>query len=123
VSAARNTCNKYFAEIVKRRGVCERCGAPPPHEAAHIIRRRFVGDPDGISLRTNPDNAWCLCIPCHRTVDGDAEMFMELVERTIGLDLYREFQRVKNSRHRPWREKDWVAERARLLALKKEVAA
>ena len=117
--SARTTCDLYFSKVVRLRGVCERCGAPPPHEAAHIIRRRFVGDPDGIGLRWNEDNAWCLCIPCHRTVDEDAVMFAELVERTIGLTKYLELQAVKNGKHRPWREADWIRERSRLLEILK----
>lgn len=121
--SAKATCDKYFAQIVRARGYCERCGRSDlPLQAAHIVRRAAVGDPDGIPLRHNLDNAWALDAECHRTVDTDAVEFTRLVERTIGLELYAELMRVKNAPHRPWREKDWVSQRARLRALLKEVA-
>ena len=119
---AKATCDTYFSKVVRARGACERCGAGDQLECAHIIRRRYVGDPDGIVLRHNEDNAWCLCSSCHRTVDTDAMAFADLVARTIGGDKYAEFMEVRGARHRQWRESDWVKERARLLALVKQVA-
>lgn len=121
--SARKTCDLYFSKVVRARGVCERCGfADRPLQCAHIIRRRFVGDPEGVGLRTNEDNAWALCGPCHLTVDTDAVEFTYLVELTIGLVKYQELMRVKNAPHRPWREADWQRERARLLAILKAAA-
>ena len=120
--SAKKTCDLYFSKVVRARGVCERCGAPPPHECAHVIRRWHVGDPDGIGLRWNEDNAWCLCHDCHTTVDTDVLEYAELLVATIGVKKYDELIAVKNAPHRPWRERDWVAERARLLALLKEAA-
>lgn len=117
--SARKTCDLYFSKIVRARGACERCGDGPPHEAAHIIRRRFVGDPDGVGLRWNEDNCWCLCIPCHRTVDTDPIAFTALVDQTIGLTKYLELMAVKAAQHRPWREADWIRERQRLAAILK----
>ncbi len=121
--AAKETCDRYFSLVVRARGYCERCGTTNgPFECAHIIRRRFLGDPDGVPLRHNETNAWCLCIECHDTVDEDEKRAgAALVHTTIGLDKYGELMEIKNGRHRPWREADWVRERARLLALLKAV--
>jgi ferredoxin len=119
--SAKATCDRYVAQLVRARGACERCGSSGPLEAAHIIRRRYLGDPDGIALRHNEDNLWALCRPCHRIVDEDAVQFSLLVEKTIGFELYAELQAAKNAPHRPWREKDWQRERARLKVLLKQL--
>lgn len=110
----KGKATKLHAEVVRARGRCERCGSSWQLETAHIIRRNHVGDPDGISLRTNPDNAWCLCSSCHRLTEDEPHLFMELVDRTIGRDLYDEFVRLKHAPHRQWRDRDWEAECARL---------
>lgn len=122
--SARKTCDLYFSKVVRLRGKCEWPGCPQTHglQAAHILRRRFVGDPDGVGLRTNEDNAWCLCAIHHGIVDTDAVSFTRLVEQTIGFELYDQLLAVKNAPHRPWRESDWISERARLLAILKEAA-
>ena len=121
--SAKATCDKHFSVLVRARGACERCGATDRLECAHIIRRRFVGDPDGIVLRHNQSNAWCLCRPCHALVDTNELEFAALVDRTIGRDLFAQLAAMKHAPHRQWRESDWVRERQRLLALVKEVAA
>ena len=119
---AQKTADLYFSKVVRARGQCERCGSTDNLQCGHIIRRRYVGDPDGIGLRTNEDNAWCLCRTCHALVDSHALEFSDLVDRTIGRHKFAELMLVKHAPHRPWREADWVAERARLLALVKQVA-
>ena len=122
--SAKATCDKYFSQIVRARGRCERCDrVAGPFECAHVIRRRFVGDPDGIGLRTNEDNAWCLDAECHRLVDSDPVVFSQLVGDTLGFEKYAELLELRDARHRPWREADWVRERARLLGLLKAVSA
>ena len=121
--SAKQTCDRYFSLIVRARGRCERCGRTDgPFECAHVIRRRFVGDPDSIGLRTNEDNAWCLCLLCHRTVDLDPLEFAILVTRTLGFQKYSELLKVRDAQHRDWRESDWILERQRLLALLKASA-
>lgn len=120
--SAKKTADLYFSKVVRARGACERCGGTGPLECAHVIRRRYVGDPDGVSLRHNEDNAWALCPPCHREVDTNAVEFGDLVMATIGRDKFSELVAVKNAPHRPWREADWQRERARLLAILKEAA-
>lgn len=121
-ASAKKTCDNYFSKVVRARGQCERCGSAGVLECAHIIRRRFVGDPDGIGLRCNEDNAWALCPSCHRTVDLDPVAFSELVDRTIGREKYGELLAVRDAPHRLWRERDWVALRAVLLERLKAAA-
>jgi hypothetical protein len=117
---AKSTADLYFSKVVRARGACERCGSAGPLDCAHILRRRFVGDPDGVALRHNEDNAWALCRECHGKVDGDPVAFANLVHQTIGLDKYEELLDVRRATHRQWRESDWVRERSRLLAILKE---
>jgi len=72
-------CDVLFSRIVRSRGQCERCGlTDTPFQCAHIIRRRYA------ATRCLEDNAWCLCVPCHQLVDGNAGEFTDLVNRTIG---------------------------------------
>lgn len=118
---AKATCDRYFGQVVRARGSCERCGSRRDLQCAHIIRRHYLGDPDGVSLRHNEDNAWCLCAECHRVVDTDAVAFAALVERTIGRGLYAELLDMRKPAARRWREKDWQRERDRLRALLKEL--
>lgn len=117
VRGAKATCDKYASQLVRMRGACQRCGSTKNLEWAHIIRRRHVGNPDGIALRHNLANAWCLCGQCHRLVDSDAVEFTRLVEATIGLGFYGLLIAAKNEPHRRWTEKDWINQRAQLRAL------
>lgn len=51
-------------------------------QCAHIIGRRYN------ATRTDPANAWCLCVTCHFRTGEHADDFMALVADTIGLDAY-----------------------------------
>jgi len=115
------SADRYFSQLIRARGRCERCGTTEWLQAAHIIRRRHVGDPDGISLRHNEDNAWCLCAVCHYLVDTDPVSFTELVDATIGRAMYEELIRIKNAPHRRWTDRDWARERDRLRGMLKEL--
>lgn len=117
IKGAKASCDRYFGQLVRMRGACQRCGGTKNLECAHILRRRFVGDPDGMALRHNPANAWSLCSSCHRLVDSDSVEFARLVERTIGFDIYAMLAEAKNSPHRRWTEKDWIAQRNILRSL------
>lgn len=108
----KGKATKLHSLVVRARGACERCGSTSQLECAHIIGRNAVGDPDGVWLRVNPDNAWCLCSSCHRRTGEHADDFMELVGRTIGERLYLQFKRAKYAPHRAWRDADWVWRRA-----------
>lgn len=129
---AKSTCDRYFSQIVRMRGACQRCGSTRDLQCAHIVRRRFVGippeplpdgspvsddTPRGFPLRHNGLNAWSLCAPCHQTVDTDPVAFAELVAITPGFDVYEQLLAAKNAPHRPWREADWIFERKRLRLL------
>ncbi len=118
----KGKATKLHSAVVRSRGACERCGSTAWLETAHIIGRSAVGDPDGITLRTNPDNAWCLCSSCHRRTGEHADEFMLLVEQTIGVDLYLEFKRLKYAPHRVWRNADWELEAARLARMLEAVS-
>lgn len=51
--------DKLFAELIHKRGKCERCGKITSLQTAHIIPRTNK------NLRWNPDNALLLCVACH----------------------------------------------------------
>jgi hypothetical protein len=114
---AKSTADRYWAELVRARGTCQGCGSSRNLQAAHIIRRAYVGDPDRCPLRTNLDNGLALCHACHRKADEDPVEMLALINRTIGMDRYRELARFKTAPHRRWSEKDWVRERRRLRVL------
>ena len=115
--SAKAAADRACRELVRLRGACQRCLGTRDLQWAHIRRRHYVGDPDGTSLRTNPENSWLLCPECHRTVDTDQVAFVALVEQTIGLELYEEFVRLSHANHRPWRKADWLRERDHLRGL------
>lgn len=97
--AARDAADRLHSELVRARARCERCGTvAQPFECAHIVRRRY-----GL-VRHRLDNAWCLCHPCHRTVDLDAFAHLDLVKRTIGTAALVELRRQA---HRTDIRPDW----------------
>lgn len=100
-SNMRRNCDDRMRKFIVARGQCQRCGDyAGPFECAHIVRRRYAW------TRTDERNAWCLCIPCHRTVDTRASVFDNLVEETIGSAVLVELEE-KAAR----REKfDWAKE-------------
>lgn len=112
------SAEKLHSEVVRMRagGVCERCGQAAVLQCAHIIRRSRA------ATRTDERNGWGLCVPCHWTVDDNPTAHHNLVERTIGFELYDEL-RAKNDNPRPWRKSDWQAETKRLRALLNELKA
>lgn len=75
--------DQLFRDLVRSRGVCERCGnREGPFDTAHIIGRARSG------TRCDLDNAWCLCRSCHKRVDEWWDEKWALVERTIGIARY-----------------------------------
>lgn len=81
----KGKATKLHAQLVRARGACERCGVSgeiEPLQCAHIISRRYS------HTRCDTRNAWALCGSCHYTVDNFADEKMDLVQRTIGEDLY-----------------------------------
>lgn len=51
--------DKLFSELVRRKGMCEKCGSVKNLQCAHVISRTNK------HLRWNRDNALCLCLRCH----------------------------------------------------------
>lgn len=107
-SNLRRNCDDRVRKIVVAHGECERCGwTAGPFEAAHVIRRRYSW------TRTDERNLWCLCRPCHQTIDTYVSAFNALVEATIGWDLHAELEEKSRKREKF----DWSAELERLKAL------
>jgi len=98
-----------FSRLVRSRGVCERCDAPAT-DTAHIVGRRYS------ATRCVEENAWALCRSCHIVVDSWPQQFMNLVDRTIGREVYeslcRDAQEGIPLSSRLW----WAAEVERLLS-------
>ena len=84
----KGKATKLHAELVRSRGVCERCGLRGvAFQCAHIVPRRYN------ATRVDPTNAWCLCAGCHLRTTEWASEHMALVEATIGLDAYDRLRR------------------------------
>jgi len=83
VKGDRGRADMLFSRIVRSRGECQRCGRPAT-DTAHIVRRTYS------ATRCVEDNAWALCRSCHRLTEEWPHEFMFLVERTIGVDRYKE---------------------------------
>lgn len=99
-----------YSRLIRSRSVCERCGDNDgPFDAAHIVRRRYS------ATRCHPDNAWCLCRSCHRLVDEDAYEFMQLVEKTIGVERYQELRKLAHAGTGMSSKAFWRRERERLM--------
>lgn len=80
---AKAEADRLCGLVVRSRGACERCGkAGPGLQWAHIVRRNYA------ATRTDETNAWALCPSCHWLTEKEADEFMALVERTIGLDHF-----------------------------------
>ena len=83
---AKDKADVLCGQLVRSRGVCERCGATRFLQWAHIIRRNHA------ATRTDETNAWCLCAACHWLTEKEADEFMALVEATIGVERYFELK-------------------------------
>ncbi len=111
---AKAKADRLFSRLIRSRGRCERCNeSPGPYDTAHIIGRRFSW------TRTDERNAWCLCKKCHWTVDNYSVEHVDLVRRTLGLEVYAEL-RAKSEQ--VGAKFDWPAEVERLTALLKDAA-
>lgn len=105
---ARGHADILFSRIVRSRGLCERCGREAT-DTAHIVGRRFS------ATRCLEDNAWALCNSCHRLTGEAAHEFMFLVERTIGVDRYKQLWDLAQE-DRKFGAVFWTAEVERLKA-------
>jgi hypothetical protein len=107
-----------FSRLVRSRGRCERCDIDPTFiafDTAHIVRRRYS------ATRCVEDNAWCLCQSCHRLVDEWPHEHAWLVERTIGMDRYKELVAQAQAGTGMNSKLFWRGERERLEARCREL--
>jgi len=111
---AKARADRLFSQLVRSRGLCERCGVRDDVVTAHIIGRRFS------KTRTDERNAWALDPTCHYVVDNFPDEKMGLVEDTIGMGVYDELRAKAESIST---KMDWDAEVVRLSALHKAMVA
>lgn len=111
---AKARADKLFSQLIRSRGVCERCAASNNVVTAHIIGRRFSW------VRTDERNAWALCPTCHYTVDNFADEKVALVRRTIGEATYLSLRQKSEQTGATF---DWPAEVERLKARLEAVLA
>jgi len=52
-------CDNLWAQIITKRGSCEKCGTSQNLQASHIFSKRKK------STRWNPENGFCLCLNHH----------------------------------------------------------
>jgi hypothetical protein len=60
----RNSCDKLWAQIIRSKGRCEKCGATDRERQLHP--HHVYGRVD-MRLRFDPRNGCCLCAHCHLT--------------------------------------------------------
>lgn len=112
--------DQLFRDLVRARGICERCGDRlGPFDTAHIIGRARSG------TRCELDNAWCLCRSCHKRVDEWWDEKWSLVQQTIGIERYWQLKK-KAEGHAAIRMSSatfWRGEVERLTAIKERRAA
>jgi len=110
---AKGKATRLHSLIVRSRGRCERCGDTRYDKltTAHIVPRRYS------ATRTMEEASWCLCYSCHRATEEFPDVFLELVEQTIGLA---EYLALKLLAQTPTK-KDWDAEVERLSAVWKQI--
>lgn len=97
-TSLRSRADTLWANWIKRKGMCQRCGLVGPVDAAHIIGRAQL------SVRHDPWNGLALCRPCHRAFDSYKVDREELIIRLIGAEQYAAL-RLRSTR--PW-GKDYV---------------
>lgn len=54
-----------FADYIRSRGYCERCGAVAREGSGHGLQCAHVYSRKNMTLRWDPNNALCLCTGCH----------------------------------------------------------
>jgi 5-methylcytosine-specific restriction endonuclease McrA len=112
---SKGKADRLFSLLIRFRGSCQRCSATDNLQCAHIIRRRYN------ATRTDERNAWCLCARCHWLTEEQPDEFMDLVERTVGRELYDELKHKAQAGVKA-NEAFWLAECERLKTLLKEAA-
>jgi hypothetical protein len=84
-AALKRKATTLHSQVVRARGRCERCDAPPwkQLQCAHIVSRRYA------ATRTDENAAWCLCAACHRYLTENPFEHVLYATKTHGEDGYR----------------------------------
>lgn len=107
-SAAKRKADQVFSRIVRNVGFCENCGTGFNLQCAHWLSRRYS------NIRTDFDNAFCLCAGCHAYFSADPTAWAQWATDRRGWDTYFRLREAANQKS----VIDWPAELLRL----KEVA-
>jgi 5-methylcytosine-specific restriction endonuclease McrA len=70
--------DKLCSEIVRSKGVCERCGSVKSLQCCHIFSRTYR------STRWDLDNLICMCAKCHFWSHKNPTLFTDWVYETRG---------------------------------------
>ena len=102
-----------FSEIIRSKGYCENCGRSDgvQLQTAHIISRRYA------AVRTDTDNAFCLCAKCHRRFTDFPREFSHFITDKLGSEKYDQL----SAKALPLTKVNWEAEYIRLKKLKERV--
>ena len=118
---AAGRADDLFSKLVRSRGFCEgpgtRKGAAVIHtqnlQCAHILGRRLN------LIRTDLDNALCLCAGCHYYFTNRPEEWRVFIDEKFGAEHW--YGLYRKAHVSPAPKVDWKAEVERLTALLAEV--
>lgn len=80
----KNRADALFSQIIRARGVCERCGRRPPEitlQCAHILSRKYT------ATRWLETNALSLCVGCHHWGHMNPVEWGIFLEDDAGVDV------------------------------------
>ena len=112
---AKAKATRLHSELVRTRGLCQRCGSGRTLQCAHIIGRRYS------ATRTDENNAWCLCAGCHMRLTEHPDEHMDFVAETIGMAAFSALKAKAEAGVKAG-EPFWHAEVLRLESLLREAA-
>lgn len=107
--SAKNKADIVFSKIVRNVGRCENCGTSFNLQCAHYLSRRYS------NIRTDFDNAFCLCSGCHIYFTADPTAWADWAIAQRGRETYDRLREAANKRS----EVDWPAELLRLREIAK----
>jgi hypothetical protein len=105
--AAKNKADHLFSLIVRSKGFCENCGGNSFVQTAHWLSRRYS------NIRTDFDNAFCLCASCHRFFTADPTAWTDWAISQRGRATYDRLREAANRQS----SVDWPAQVEILKAL------